>query len=76
MSQTWGPQHFEGTFSLSKKGHFLKIKRTLVCLLQNLGGYVLPVPPGSYVYGLRAIFKTEIRPTLMRKFCLVKSLII
>ena len=38
-------RRFEGTFSLRKKGHFLKIKRALLCLLQNLGGHVPPVPP-------------------------------
>ena len=40
-----GARHFEGTFSLRKKGHFLEIKRALLCLLQNLGGHVPPVPP-------------------------------
>ena len=34
-----------GHFSLKKKGHFLKIKRALRCLLQNLGGTCPPVPP-------------------------------
>ena len=26
-----GAQHFEGTFSLRKKGHFLRIIRALLC---------------------------------------------
>ena len=29
---------------LKQKGQFLKIKRALLCLLQNLGGHVPPVP--------------------------------
>ena len=33
-----GAQHFKGTFSLRKRGHFLKVKRALLCLLPNLGG--------------------------------------
>ena len=32
-----GAGHFEGTFSSSKRGHFLTMKRALLCLLQNLG---------------------------------------
>ena len=39
-----GARHFEGTSFLKKKGAFLKIKRALLCLLQNLGGHVPPVP--------------------------------
>ena len=42
-------QHFEGTFLLRKRGHFLKIKMALLCLLQYFGGEqvppVSPVPP-------------------------------
>ena len=38
-SETW-----RGTIL---RGHFLRMKRALLCLLQNLGGHV---PPGSYVY--------------------------
>ena len=37
-------------FFLKKKGAFSKIRRAPLCLLQNLGGHVPPVPPGSYVY--------------------------
>ena len=40
-----GGRHFEGTFSVRKMGHFLKIKRALLCLLQSLGEHVPPVPP-------------------------------
>ena len=40
-----GARHFEGNFSLSKKGHFLKIKRALLCLLQNLRGARAPSAP-------------------------------
>ena len=41
-----GARNFEGTFFfLRKRGHFQKIKRALLCLLQNLGGHVPPVPP-------------------------------
>ena len=36
-------------FSLRRRGHVLKMKRALLCLLKNLGGHVPPVPPGSYV---------------------------
>ena len=32
-------------FSLTKRGHLLKRKRALLCLLQNLGGHVPSVPP-------------------------------
>ena len=35
---------------LRKNGHFLKIKRTLLCLLQNLGGTCPQCPPGSYMH--------------------------
>ena len=31
-------RHFEETFFLKKKGHFLQIKRVLLCLLQTLEG--------------------------------------
>ena len=31
-----------------KRGDFLKIKRALLCLLQNLGGMCPPMSPGSY----------------------------
>ena len=40
-----GAQHFEGTFFLKKRGHFLEIKRALHCLLQNLGGRCPQCPP-------------------------------
>ena len=40
-----GARHFKGTFFITLKGHFLKIKRALLCLFQNLGGHVPPVPP-------------------------------
>ena len=33
-----GAQHVKGTFFIKLKGQFLKIKRALLCLLQNLGG--------------------------------------
>ena len=45
-----GAPHLEGTFFLRKRGHFLKTKRALLCLLQNLGGTYPQCPPGSYVY--------------------------
>ena len=45
-----GARHFEGAFFLRKRGHFLKVKRALLCLLQNLGRHMPPVPPGFYVY--------------------------
>ena len=39
-------RHFEGMFLLKKRGHFLKMKRALLCLLQNLGRARAPsVPP-------------------------------
>ena len=47
---SWGGTTLRGHFSLRKKGHYLKIKRAHLRLLQNLGGHVPPVPPGSYVY--------------------------
>ena len=47
-----GAQHFERTFYFRKRGHFLKIKKALLCLLQNLLGSVPPAPPDSYVYAL------------------------
>ena len=34
-----------GQFFLNKKGHFLRIKRSLLCLLQNLGGARAPIAP-------------------------------
>ena len=58
-----GAQHFKSTFSLRKRGHFLKIRRALLCLLQNLGGVCAPVPPGSYVYG----FSSECNVTFTKK---------
>ena len=46
-----GARRFEGTFSLRKTGHFLKIERALLCLLQNLGGHVpqCPLAPTSMI---------------------------
>ena len=48
ISHLGGARRFEGAFFVRKRGHFLKIKRALLCLLQNLGGWhvppVLPVP--------------------------------
>ena len=38
-------RHFEGTFFLRNRRHFLKIKRALLCLLQNLGGTFPQCPP-------------------------------
>eukprot|EP00112_Aurelia_sp_Birch-Aquarium-sp1_P017464 Seg405.6 transcript_id=Seg405.6/GoldUCD/mRNA.D3Y31 product="hypothetical protein" protein_id=Seg405.6/GoldUCD/D3Y31 len=38
-------RHFKGTFFIKLKGHFLKIKRALLCLLQNLGGTRAPSAP-------------------------------
>ena len=37
-SQTWGSTTLPAHFFLKKKGHFLKIKGALLCLLQYLGG--------------------------------------
>ena len=49
-----GDTMLRGHFVLKKKGHFLRIKRALLCLLQNLGGVRAPsAPPGSYVYASR-----------------------
>ena len=47
-----GGTTLRGHFSLREKGHFLKMKKALLCLLQNLGGHTPPVPPppGYYVY--------------------------
>ena len=48
-----GHKTLRALFSLREKGHFPKIKRVLLCLLQNLGGsggHMPPAPPGSYVY--------------------------
>ena len=39
-----GGTTLQGHFSLKKKGHFLEIKRALLCLLQNLGGHVPQCP--------------------------------
>ena len=38
-----GARHIEGIFFVKKRGHFLKIKRPLLCSLQNLGARP-PVP--------------------------------
>ena len=38
-------RHFEGMFLLKKRGHFLKMKRALLCLLQNLGRARAPSAP-------------------------------
>ena len=35
----------QGHFFRKQKKAFSKIKRALLCLLQNLGGHVPPVPP-------------------------------
>ena len=40
-----GAQHFKGTLFLKKTGPFFKIKRALLCLLQNLGGTYPQGPP-------------------------------
>ena len=45
-----GHDTLKGTFHLENKGAFSTNKRTLRCLLQDLGRHVPPVPPGSYVY--------------------------
>ena len=44
-----GSTTLRGHFLLRRKGNFLKIKRALLCLLQNHGGRA-PSSPGSYVY--------------------------
>ena len=51
-SQTWGARCIKGTFSFRKNGHFLKIKRVFLCLLQSLGGGGARASsaPGPYVY--------------------------
>ena len=46
-----GGTTLRGNFFLRKKGHFLKIKRALLCLLQNLEA-TCPQYPSSYIYGL------------------------
>ena len=43
-------QQLKGTFFHTKKWVFSENKRALLCLLQNIGGHVPPVPPGSFVY--------------------------
>ena len=45
-----GARHFEGTFFLRERGHFLKTKRAILCLLQNLGGARASSAPGSCIY--------------------------
>ena len=40
-----GSTALRGHFFLKETGHFIGIKRALLCLLQNLGGHVPPVPP-------------------------------
>ena len=45
-----GAQHFEGTFFLRERGHFLKIERVFFVYCKIFGGHVPPLPPGSYVY--------------------------
>ena len=40
-----GGTSLRGHFFLKKKGAFLRMKRPLLFLLQNLGGHVPPVPP-------------------------------
>ena len=44
-----GARHFEGTFFVKKRGHFLKMKNAFLWLLQNLAGARAPSAPGSYV---------------------------
>ena len=44
-----GARHFEGTFSVRKRRHFLKIKWAFLCLLQNLGRIRAPRAPGPNV---------------------------
>ena len=39
-----GGRHFKGTF-YEAKGAIPEHKRALLCLLQNLGGHMPPVPP-------------------------------
>ena len=45
-----GARHFEGTFFLRQRGHFLEIKGHFFVYCKFLEGHVPPVPPGSYVY--------------------------
>ena len=35
ISNLGGARHFKGTFSIRKRGHFLKMKRAILCLLQK-----------------------------------------
>ena len=56
-----GAPHLEGTFFLRKRGHFLKIKRALLCLLQNLVGTCPQCPP-------------PVPTSMCFKYCIVMSL--
>ena len=40
-----GARHFKGTFSLRKRGPFLKTERALLCSLQALGGHIAQCSP-------------------------------
>ena len=44
-SQTRGHDTSKALFSLRKRGHFLRMKRALLCLLQSLGGRTCPQCP-------------------------------
>ena len=50
-------RHFEGTFSLRKRGHFLKTKKGTSLFLAKSWGHVPIVPPGSYVYVMHPQWK-------------------
>ena len=67
-----GARCFEGTFPLRNKGHFLKIKRALLCLSQNLVGsstcFQCPLP-GSYVYGNKLLVLNLILGQVLTSTC-------
>ena len=55
-SRTWRGTTLRWHFFLRKRGHFLKIERALLCLLQNHGG-TCPQCPGSYRYVLLFLYQ-------------------
>ena len=65
-------------FFLRERGNFQEIKRALICLLQNLGGQVPPVPPvptSMKVLQMFSRFKPLHNPlTVARILLLLRSL--
>ena len=50
-----GGTPLRGHFFLKKKGHFLRIERAFLCLLQNLWKHLPPVPPSSVPMSLLVV---------------------